>query len=331
MTRMESTLLVLVTLAILVAHAPTAEACSPPSPPAPFAIPRTGESGLSTATTIVVVSARQPSWIGVTAGGTEVPTDGVELIGRSPNGTFAYWKLRGPRILKASTAYVVTMGKGSDVVELTRFSTGPGYDKKPGKAPKIASLALWRVRYPVDQIGSGNCVFREYHPTIELAYQAASVPDTPARDVLYVLRLSPKTGGLVQKVVFTGDRLFKGSAPTTYPSSWPIELDATRDYCAQLEAWGHGDLARLRMWSDKVCASVKEKLAAQTSGDAGSSGRSSDDAGCATAGEPSSREPTSDSGCAYAGRGSGAGDTALWLVALLWLLCLRAGARSIRR
>ena len=42
---------------------------------------------------------------------------------------------------------------------MTRFTTAAGYDKAEGTAAVLNAVHLWRVRYPVADIGSGNCVF----------------------------------------------------------------------------------------------------------------------------------------------------------------------------
>ena len=67
-----------------------------------------------------------------------------------------------------------------DVAGMTRFTTAAGYDKIEGTAPVVNAVHLWRVRYPVADIGSGNCVFAEYHGFITVDYDPGTVPNTPA-------------------------------------------------------------------------------------------------------------------------------------------------------
>jgi hypothetical protein len=145
--------------------------------------------------------------------------------------------------------------------ELTRFTTASGYDKVQGTAPKLLSVELWRVRYPVSEIGSGNCVFDEYHGFIRLAYEPAVIPNTSPDGTIYSVTLVPKNGSLTQTFSFPGSALFTGQSPELDLHAfgpWRPELDPSREYCASISAFGDGDLARLPVRSERLCAPVKE-------------------------------------------------------------------------
>jgi hypothetical protein len=170
-------------------------------------------------------------------------------------------------MLSSSAEHVLSDG----ATELTRFTTAAGYDKTPGTAPALHSLQLWRVRYPLSEIASGDCVFSEYQGFILLDWDPAVIPNTTADGTLYTLALSPKTGGSTQTFLFTGNTNFHGQAPTGpdyFPSLFSPELDAVREYCVTLSAIGDGDLARGQLRSESVCASVTEivKAAPKSSG-----------------------------------------------------------------
>src|SRR5262249_19491267 len=84
---------------------PPAAARGPGLPDPPTALPRAGSSEVSPATSIIVLSTLQPSQLTLVAGGTDVPLDGVTLLGRGIDGTTGqgtqFWRVRiiGPGTL----------------------------------------------------------------------------------------------------------------------------------------------------------------------------------------------------------------------------------------
>jgi MYXO-CTERM domain-containing protein len=253
---------------VLLGSAPRARACSPEPAPAATAIPRVGTTGVSTATSIVVVSPHEPFGVGVLANGQAVPVSGWSALGAGIDGTggpTSFWQLRlggTDGLLAASTDYVVTSPGGADggTATLTTFSTAAGYDKLAGTAPNLRSVHLWRVRYPVADIASGNCVFAEYASFVTVDYDPATIPNTAPGSVIQSFQLIPDTGGTVQTFVYTGDAPFAGLAPSgAYPlplGRWQPDLDPTRRYCLAIGAIGDGNLARLGSGSSRVCADV---------------------------------------------------------------------------
>jgi hypothetical protein len=295
----------------LLAHAPRARACSPEPSPAATAIPRAGATGVSTATSIVVVSPREPFGVSVLANGQAVAVSGWAALGSGVDGvggTTSFWQL-SLGLLAASADYVVmlpTGGTDGGAATLTTFSTAAGYDKAAGTAANLRSVHLWRVRYPVAAIASGNCVFAEYASFVTVDYDPATIPNTVPGSVIQSFQLRPDTGGTSQTFVYTGDARFAGLAPSgAYPlplGQWQPDLDPTRRYCLAIGAVGDGDLARLGTGSNQICADVVQLSATGApppptiGGDAdagsvggtdGGSGTSSG-GGCATAGTPAS-------------------------------------------
>jgi len=245
----------------------TADACSPGVVTA-FALPRTGTTGVSTATSMVLVVAGDPSGLSLTANGENVPLSFPTALGRSGGGGTA-WQVRaatsgGMLIGGAEHVLSQTLANGA-TMELTRFTTAAGYDKAEGTAPVLRGMRLWRVRYPVADIASGNCVFAEYHGFITVDYDPATIPNTDPSSVVYGFELAPENGGSAQRLVQAGD-LFTGLAPEgAYPlpvGQWQPELDPTQRYCLSISAFGDGDLARLPLASERVCADVVQLSAA---------------------------------------------------------------------
>lgn len=287
-----------------------AHACSVPERPDALAIPRTGTQGVSTATSIVVLSSSEPRDLVLTADGAPVETDGAVRVGAGDDGKYRsvdFWRVRlpGDGMLQPSTTYELSAevwadgGTGRSV--LTSFTTGPRYDKEPGTPAAPKSLRLWRVRYPLGEIGSGNCVFSEYVGFISIDWDPASVPKTTPENTVYALTLAPKTGGAPQTLFFTGGEPFQGAAPTgahpniTMADRWHPELDPTREYCARVAvAFADGDQARGIPTSENVCATVTEIDATGTGPGAG--GAPASDASAAD--EP----PAGEGGCSTSGR-----------------------------
>lgn len=284
-----------------------AEACSPGAAPPTAGLPGAGTTSVSTATSLIVFSAAQPAGLSLVAGGQNVPLAaatslGIGVLGTGTRGGF--WQLRtattdGMLIGGAEHVLSQTKSDGS-TVELTRFTTAAGYDKAEGTAPVLRGVRLWRVRYPVADIASGNCVFAEYHGFITIDYDPATVPNTPPASVVHTFQLTPRTGGSAQNFVFAGAATFTGREPTgAYPiptHPWQPELDPTRDYCLAIGAFGDGDIARLPLHSQSVCAEVVQ-LSAEGAppppvvggvGGVGGVGASAGGGGCAVAGAASS-------------------------------------------
>ncbi len=153
-----------------------AEACSGPAPLPPIGLPRSGATGVSTATSIVVFGRGAPTGFTLQAGGQAIPLETpVELGGGADglSGRVTFWRLRPATtngFLLPSTEHVLTATSQTGPAEVTRFTTAAGYDKAQGTAPVLNAVHLWRVRYPVADINSGNCVFAEYHGFITVDY-----------------------------------------------------------------------------------------------------------------------------------------------------------------
>jgi MYXO-CTERM domain-containing protein len=238
----------------------------------PTATPRPGATGVSTATSLFVLSAADPSPLTLTAGGVSIPLSAPEPLALGAdgvgNGITSFWRVRRltEDFLPPSAELVLSQGggDGGPPTTLTTFTTAAGYDKTPGAAAVLRGITLKRVRYPVDEIGAGGCVSMEYYGLIGLDYDPATAPDTPPASIVNVITLAPKTGGRSQSFLFTGGpNVYKGSWPATSyrppPSdNWPLELDPSRDYCATIASFAFGDLARPPMVSASVCASVDE-------------------------------------------------------------------------
>ena len=332
-------------------HGRAARACSGGQPPPATAIPRTGASGVSTATSIVVVLPREPFGVGVVANGQAVPVSGWRALGGGIDGgrgPTQFWQLN-VGMLAAGAEYAVTLPSGGEdggSTTLTTFSTAAGYDKTAGTPANLRGLHLWRVRYPVADIASGNCVFAEYHSFVTVDYDAATLPGTAPGSVIQVFQLAPETGGTTQAFVYTGDAPFAGLAPMgDYPiplAPWQPDLDPTRRYCLAISAIGNGDLANLGAGSNRLCADVVQLSAAGAptppvvggvgggAGTGGSGGSAGADAGAVTAdaGAPPPQRTSGGSGggCSMSDGRAGWLGTAL-LVALALAAARRAGAR----
>jgi hypothetical protein len=270
------------------ATSPAARACGGPAPRAPVGVPRSGASGVSTATSIIVLSQGQPAGLVLQAAGQSVPLAAPVNLGSGADGLvggLSFWQVRAATsdgMLPPGAEQVLTAQFQGGAVEVTRFTTAAGYDKVQGVAPVARALHLWRVRYPVSEINSGDCVFAEYHGFITVDYDPATVPNTPPGSVVHVFSLAPKTGGSAQTFVYAGDAPFTGTEPVgDHPlptGAWQPELDPTREYCLGISAFGDGDLARLPLTSDAVCANVVQISSAGAPPSGGTGG-----GGCAVA------------------------------------------------
>jgi hypothetical protein len=246
-----------------------AQACSGGQAPPAFAIPRPGTINVSTATSLIIFAGSRPNQVELTSGGQPVIPSDVEELGVSVASSLGYmkvWRVKLPDFLAPSSEHVLSIVDQVDAgvmgrVELTRFTTAGGYDKEMGTPAQPRSLELWRVRYPLSEINSGNCVWAEYRGYVRIDYDPATIPNTTPEGTTYFITLAPKTGGSTQAFYFPGDDLFKGKSPELDPhilDRWAPELDPTREYCATITAFGDGDLARLPLTSRSICASVKQ-------------------------------------------------------------------------
>lgn len=244
-----------------------AHACSAARPTVPTALPRSGGASVSIATSLIVVSSLDlPSLsLSLNAAGQSLSLGVPVALGGGVDGTNAgtFWRLPlTNQMLLPSAEHVLTATVAGAPVELTRFTTAASYDKQPGTPPILKALHLWRVRYPVADIASGNCVFAEYHGFLTVDYTPATIPNTPVSSVVHTFELAPKTGGRGQTFVYAGDTAFAGNEPAdAYPlpiGDWQPELDPTRTYCLTIGAFGDGDLARPRLTSETLCADVTQ-------------------------------------------------------------------------
>jgi hypothetical protein len=228
----------------------------------PIAFPRAGASNVSTATSIVVYSATMPNDVTLVAGAKTFAVSRLEPLGSGivgSEGPAQFWSVPLVDFLEPSAVHTLTASDATGAIELTHFTTAPGYDKVQGTPAKLRSLELWRERYPLSEINSGNCVFAEYHGFIRFEYDPASIPNTPPESTINFITLAPKTGGSSQVFYFSGDSGYQGQSPVGDPHAfgpWRPELDPTREYCATVTSFGDGDLARLPMVSEQVCAMV---------------------------------------------------------------------------
>lgn len=283
-----------VVLAALSAPAPAA-ACGGPAPLAPVGVPKPGAMGVSTATSIVMLSQGQPAGLALQAGGMDVPlSEPVNLgIGENGNGFtggLSFWRIRAATadgMLVAGAEHVLKATFQGASTEVTRFTTAAGYDKVQGVAPVARGLHLWRVRYPLSEIASGDCVFAEYHGFVTVDYDPATIPNTPPSSVVHTFQLAPKTGGSAQTFNYVGGAPFVGLEPKgDHPlplGSWQPELDPTREYCLTISAFGDGDIARLALSSQPTCATVVQLSSAGAPASPGTSNGSG--GGCSVAGD----------------------------------------------
>jgi hypothetical protein len=262
----------------------TASACSAPSPARTTAYPVSGASDVSTMTSIKLIlgAQRSPATLSLTGANTTISLAGAQSLGSGfhNGGHGSFWLFS--QALSPSTEYVVTDSSTGSPVELTRFTTAAGYDKIQGPSATLGSLRLWRVRYPVSQIAAGGCIFAEYEGYIELNFPAVTLPNTPAEEVVQVVQLTPRTGGLTQSMVYSGNATRLGTAldgngwPAPHLVTWKPELAPDRDYCATITFYGRNDLALLPLQSSTICAPVTSLDRSNDFGTPGNTGSSGD-------------------------------------------------------
>jgi len=263
----------IVTGAFLVVESSSARACSPAQAAPLTALPKIGATGVSTATSIVVLSPTEPFGLSLLVNGQNVAVPRWTALGSGVDqgeGPTSFWQLwigATPGLLDGTAEYVLSLpGNDGGATVLTDFTTAAGYDKSAGTAPNLREFHLWRVRYPVADIASGNCVFAEYQTFITVGYDPATIPNTEPSSVVQAFALTPQTGGTQQTFVYTGSDPFTGLAPVgDYPlplGEWQPDLDPTRMYCLTLSASGDGNLARLSAPGNQLCANVTQLSAA---------------------------------------------------------------------
>ena len=221
----------------------TASACSPYPPAKTTAYPSSGATDVSPMTTIKLVLGNQttPNGLSLSTAKGAVPLPVPEAMGSGfhQSRTATFWRYQAG--LQPATEYVLTDSSSGTPVELTRFTTAASYDKAQGPAATLESLRLWRVRYPLNQVRAGGCVFAEYEGYIELKFPPVALPGTPDDEVVQVVQLTPKTGGLSQSQVYSGNTTRLGTVlgQDGFPSPpgvlWKPELAPDREYCATID------------------------------------------------------------------------------------------------
>lgn len=246
------------------------------------------------------------------------------------------WRLSPTVPLKPATTYTVTVTQPAYPPQTSTFTTASEDNLEPGTPPQIESLRLWRLRYPAEDINSGNCLSSEYVSFLEVRWKKGFVPNTPPGQTLHLFSLAPKEGGKAWTHATLGAGPQLGAEPVgEYPSpmpEWRVVLDPTREYCVSARALGDNDLVRDSGESNVVCATVEERSIAGASdapggnggsGGGGGNGASGGSSGMGgSSGGPGNPAPDSSGGCAAGGvpasRAGGAG-----LLALLVLAGLR--------
>jgi hypothetical protein len=306
---------------LVVGSARTARACSPRPRSPSVAMPRPGATDVSPIGSLYLSShGGLPAGLTIEANGQVQPLPAIRPLGGGPDGT--WWKIEGEFLPGAS--YVVRVSGSGPATELTHFTTATAYDKMMGAPPKLDGLRLWRVRYPVSAIAAGGCVFAEYEGYVDLDYQPPALPGTPPDEVINILTLAPKNGGVAQQLVWSGSARLglaatengmppaDGQLPSPAQSNWKVELSPDREYCASLQVYGRGIFSALPADSNLVCAMVKSASAPGASADVGGSGA----------------DPGSGSGCGV-GRAAGPGGETLLLVAVILLRLRHRDRRQI--
>ena len=258
----------------LVSASPPVNACSGRPAATPTAFPASGAANVSPYTSIIVAAgANDLAGLTLEAGGQIVPLPSILTLGSGVLGSTGATFYRLAVGLSPSTSYVLSMLDNGATRELTRFTTAASYDKAPGQAPVLERLRLWRVRYPVEAIAAGGCVFDEYEGYIDVDYQDGSVPNTPASEIVTVLSLQPKTGSSIQRFVFAGLSHFDGAQienplgsalvdvpdggfPSPAYALWKPTLEPDREYCVTMTLYGRNDNAMPAVISNSVCAPV---------------------------------------------------------------------------
>jgi len=253
------------------------------------AFPGAGATDVSPQSSIFLVASSQevPPGLTLLADGQAVALPGVTSLGTglAADGWASFYRIAGP--LMASTSYALQAGVPAPA-SLTQFSTAAAYDKDPGTAAAVNSLRLWRVHYPPARVNAGGCVSSEYEGYFALDFTPASIPGTPAAEVVSVLTLSSEQLGTAQSFVFSGITalpgglapavsgdgvvLSSGEALSAGAALWKPDLETGRSYCATIVSYGRNDLAAGPLQSAKVCATVVGLDSGNTTGGGGAAG-----------------------------------------------------------
>jgi len=235
----------------------------------------------------VASSQEVPPGLTLLANGQAAALPGVTSLGTglAADGWASFYRIAGP--LVPSTSYVLQAGVPAPAT-LTQFSTAATYTKDPGTAAVVNGLRLWRVHYPPARVNAGGCVFSEYEGYFALDFTPASIPGTPAAEVVSVLTLSSDQLGTAQSFVFSGITalpgglapavsgdgvvLSSGEALSAGAALWKPNLETGRSYCATIVSYGRNDLAAGPLQSAKVCATVVGLESGNTTGGGGAGG-----------------------------------------------------------
>jgi|GEM_PF-2277732 len=328
----------------------------------PAAFPGDG-NGISPQSSLFVVSA-QPAGLTLKVNGVAAQLPAVTDMGWgvAADGLGYFSRIAGP--LQPSSDYLLE-STGSDGVAhtLTQFQTAASYDKAPGTAATITNLRLWRVHYPKRLVNAGGCVGSEYEGYFALDFTPATIPGTPAAEVVSVLSLDAPELGTSQQFVFTGGvttlpgglttaisgdgvMLPDGGALSAGAALWHPNLEPGRTYCATIVSYGRNDLAAGPASSASNCVvavAIEYPGADMTGGAAGAGGGGAAGARCDTgqsaaggapAGTGGSPYPIADNsgekptGCSYAETPAGTAGAALVGIVLAGLRARRRRCRS---
>src|SRR5262245_59516856 len=119
-----------------------ADGCGPLAPVPTTALPRSGATAVSTATSLIVLSRGQPAGLTLQANGQDVPQSAPVSLGIGADGLLpglGFWQVRAAdSFLTASAEHVLSQSTSAgSAVEVTRFTTAAGYDKAEGVAPVL--------------------------------------------------------------------------------------------------------------------------------------------------------------------------------------------------
>src|SRR4030095_4639757 len=121
---------------------PPARACSPPAPTPTTALPKTGASNVSTATSLIIHSGGLPIGLSMVANGQDVPLAYPEILGSS--GDAVYWRVRpatADSMLVGGAEHILSQTSSAGTsAELTRFTTAAGYDKAAGGGAPLPAV-----------------------------------------------------------------------------------------------------------------------------------------------------------------------------------------------
>lgn len=144
-------------------------------------------------TTSLKIFAPHDATVALTEAGQPVSLQPPEIFGQT-NWRIS-WRLSPTVPLKPATTYTVTVTQPAYPPQTSTFTTASEDNLEPGTPPQIESLRLWRLRYPAEDINSGNCLSSEYVSFLEVRWKKGFVPNTPPGQTLHLFSLAPKEGG----------------------------------------------------------------------------------------------------------------------------------------